>query len=474
MRKVAVYARVSTREQAEEGYSIQVQLEKLRLFCQAKSWVVIKEYVDAGFSGGSLKRPAMSELIYDAKHRKFDMVLVYKLDRLSRSQKDTLYLVEELFNEYNIKFTSMSENFDTSTPLGMATLGILSVFAELERSQIKERMALGRNERAKEGKFHGGAGVPIGYRYIPEDDKMVIDDYEAMQVRRVFEMFIAGNSINSIHKYLRSNFTHKRGDYSRTDKTVYNMLKNKTYLGLTKHRGEIYEGQHEPIISQETFDKAQKLMKLRKNEQPETSAFKIVTLFGGLLRCKKCGSRLSKFTSYYKLKDGTRKQLDYYKCQARARSAKTNKKCLAKSHRIDKFDDIIINEILKLNISFVEDKVKEIERPQEIKILNDRLKGINSQISKLLELYSLGNVPPDILADKVEKLNSEKQMLENQIKENDLNTKVVDIEEVEMVINSAKEVFDKGTFKEKRNVIKYLINEILVDDDEIEIHWSFC
>ena len=150
--KVAIYVRVSTTNQAEEGYSIDEQKDKLKSYCQIKDWNVYKVYTDGGFSGSNTERPALEKLIKDAKNKKFDTVLVYKLDRLSRSQKDTLYLIEEVFIKNGIEFLSLQENFDTSTPFGKAMIGLLAVFAQLEREQIKERMQLGKLGRAKSGK----------------------------------------------------------------------------------------------------------------------------------------------------------------------------------------------------------------------------------------------------------------------------------------------------------------------------------
>lgn len=137
--KVAIYVRVSTLEQAESGYSIEEQVDKLTKYCDIKNWEIHKVYKDGGFSGSSIDRPAISKLITDANRHKFDAVLVYKLDRLSRSQKDTLYLIEDIFTKNKISFVSLNENFDTSTPFGKASIGILAVFAQLEREKIKER-----------------------------------------------------------------------------------------------------------------------------------------------------------------------------------------------------------------------------------------------------------------------------------------------------------------------------------------------
>ena len=149
-KKVAIYVRVSTDIQVD-GYSIDEQIERLEKYCQARDWIIYDKYIDPGFSGSNINRPAMLKMITDIRDNKIDLVLVYKLDRLSRSQKDTLYLIEEEFLPNSVDFISMTENFDTSTPFGKAMIGILSVFAQLERENIKTRLAMGHVGRAKAG-----------------------------------------------------------------------------------------------------------------------------------------------------------------------------------------------------------------------------------------------------------------------------------------------------------------------------------
>ncbi|BAK21879.1 putative phage integrase [Melissococcus plutonius ATCC 35311] len=150
--RTAIYVRVSTNEQIEEGYSIDEQIDKLKKFCEIKEWDVANVYKDPGFTGSNMERPGLQKLIRDVKLNRIDTVLVYKLDRLSRSQKDTLYLIEDIFESKQTAFVSLNENFDTSTPFGKAMIGILAVFAQLEREQIKERMTMGKLGRAKSGK----------------------------------------------------------------------------------------------------------------------------------------------------------------------------------------------------------------------------------------------------------------------------------------------------------------------------------
>jgi len=200
MRNTGIYIRVSTQEQAKEGFSVEAQKDKLIAYCNAKNWNIYDIYIDGGYSGGSLERPALKKMLDELEN--IDVVLVYKLDRLSRSQKDTLLLIEERFLESKVDFVSLSESFDTTTPFGMAIIGILSVFAQLERETIKERSKLGKEKRAKEGLWRGGANVPTGYKYIEDNGGLIIDNYEAMQIKEIFKLYNEGKGYHKIAELL--------------------------------------------------------------------------------------------------------------------------------------------------------------------------------------------------------------------------------------------------------------------------------
>lgn len=227
VKRVACYVRVSTREQSEHGYSIPEQTDRLKSYCKAMGWKVVKVYTDGGYSGATTDRPALTDLVEASQRHLIDAVVVYKLDRLSRSQKDTLTLIEG-FLEHDVAFISMTESFDTSTPFGRATVGILSCFAQLERENIKERTSIGKEARAKEGKFHGGGFAPIGYDY--KGGQLVVNDYEAMQVRLIHELYHQGESFRSIEKIMGGRgLTHKNGAWYPN--SVKRVLLNPLYTG---------------------------------------------------------------------------------------------------------------------------------------------------------------------------------------------------------------------------------------------------
>ncbi len=352
MKKVALYVRVSTREQAEEGYSVGAQLEKMKLFCESKDWTIVDEYVDGGFSGSNLNRPAMHKLIMDVTSDKMDMVLVYKLDRLSRSQKDTLYLIEEIFNANGVDFTSMQENFDTSTPLGMAMVGILSVFAQLERSQIAERMMMGKDAKVKDGFYLGHARAPIGYDYDASTGMLIPNEYEAAQVREIFRMFTEENlPILAIQRYMNQNYSTRYGNYS-VDSTIRKILSNPVYTGRFSYKGEIYESTHEPIIDDDTFEKAGELLNIRKESLNQLSAvpFARTTLLSGLIWCGRCGARFGGDTRTYGKDDETYKR-KIYCCYTRKKNPRmmTAKSCKMRFVDRDEIEEYVWKSVLSVS-----------------------------------------------------------------------------------------------------------------------------
>lgn len=221
---VACYARVSTENQLE-NYSIEEQTERLKLYCKSKDYEIYDMYIDGGYSGGNMERPALQKLLSDVQSGKINAVLVYKLDRLSRSQKDTLNIIEDHFLKNGVDFISLNENFDTSTPFGKAMIGILSVFAQLEKDQITERFTMGRIGRSKAGYYHGGPTAPTGYDY--KDGKLIVNPVTSQQVQEVYREFLNGKSINSIQRQMHE----KYGGWGSAT-LVLNVLKNSVYIGM--------------------------------------------------------------------------------------------------------------------------------------------------------------------------------------------------------------------------------------------------
>lgn len=483
-KNVALYVRVSSERQANEAhYSIPEQIDRLKSYCKAKEWNVYKIYTDGGQSGAYLDRPALNELVKDAELKKYNMVLVYKLDRLSRRQKDTLHLIEDVFMENDIDFTSVVENLDTSTPTGRAFIGLLSVFAQLEREQIQERMKMGKAGRAKKGKYHAGGTIPIGYNY--ENGKLIINEYEAMQVRLVFDLRSQGYDIRAIERYMQEHgYKHKGSNNVESSNnwysnTIRRVLKNKVYLGLIKHHDEYFQGEHEPIIDEELFYKLQPELEANSLKYAHNDG-KYKSLLGGIIYCEKCGAKYAYNTNSVRHPERCEKT-GYYGCYSRSKRVKkmvVDPNCKNKNWRSKELDESVVNEIKRLK--FEEGALQSIRTTKivdthdQTEQIKKRLSQIDAQISKLMDLYTLGSIDIDIIQAKISPLTTEKGNLEKTLHELHADQKPnMDDDTVMSLVDSFLEKTKNGTLDERRDILNILIDRIDLNESEVNIHWNF-
>nr|DAG82144.1 MAG TPA: integrase [Caudoviricetes sp.] len=448
MIKGACYVRVSTDNQLE-NYSIEEQTDRLKAYCKAKDIQIVKIYTDGGYSGGNVNRPALQQMLQDIDKGLIDSVIVYKLDRLSRSQKDTLMLIEDCFLAKNVDFVSVNENFDTSTPFGRAMIGILSVFAQLEKDQITERFTMGRIGRAKNGYFHGGGNAPTGYDYI--DGELIINDYEAIQVKDLYNRFLKGYSIHNCWQYMQQ----KYGGWS-SEVLVRNVLKNELYIGKVKFKGVAYQGNHQPIISEETFRQVQDLFNSsrRASDTFKRSPFKASTLLSSLVYCGKCGARFHG-------------EHGNYSCYSRTKGDKkyiVDPNCKNKKWKIEELDRLVLDYIMRLDFS----KLKSGHPvPVPVTDYSIRLNEIDKQIGKLIDLYQVSGIPIETIQEKMDALNKEKEALLNISKPK--NVPVTTLAEMITARDTLMSLSDAGSLDEKRACLTMIIDRIIIDDDNVNI-----
>lgn len=477
---IALYPRVSTQEQAQNGNSIDEQIERMKKYCEAMGWTVFNVYTDAGYSGATTDRPALQKMIKDVKAGKVDKVLVYKLDRLSRSQLDTLYLIEKVFLANDCDFVSMNENFDTSTPFGRAMIGILAVFAQLEREQIKERMKMGKEARAKQGKFSGGQHIPVGYDYV--DGQLVINEYEAMQIREIFNMVESGKTAHTIAKIFNDKGYSKQ-DGPWTEQNIRRMIRGKNVIGYISYAGDWYPGTHDPIISQEQYFAVNHIMDKRAEAHKEKNsrAGKANTYLGGFLYCKHCGAKYNKNTFRKKKRSGDGYYL-YEKfgcCSRQSRGRKDLVKdpnCKNKYWNCDDLTETVFQEIkqIALDPEYINELQAEIVEDDRPKIIKGEIEKIEQQISRLLDLYTVGQMPLDTLQGKIQELNDRKAKMELDIEEiAEENKKRLSKAEALKIVKTFDEILERGDLDEVRAVISILIDKIEIDNDDVLIHWNF-
>ena len=478
--KVALYPRVSTQEQAKEGYSIGEQIERLTDYCKAMRWEVFKIYTDPGYSGGDTNRPGLQEMIKDVQAGLVDKVVVYKLDRLSRSQLDTLYLIEKVFLANDTDFVSMSENFDTSTPFGRAMIGILAVFAQLEREQIKERMGMGKEARAKEGKWHGGSTEPIGYDYDPATDHLNDNEYEQMQGREVYELFLRGTPLRTIERLFKEKgYKHKYGNWTPTAMRRY--MRNKMNIGYIKHNSQWYPGDHNSTIDEETFYKAVRLLDKRQ-EQYKLAGVKPgaqTTYLGGLITCAHCKGKYTKNGG--SIRNGKPTRI-YYTCYSRNKKVKAMIKdpnCKNRNWLMSELDEAVFAEIKKIAMDpdyvrkLKKEHAKTSDAGEKIAVIQKEISKIDEQISRFMDLYGIGKFTIDQVSSKIDPLNEQRNKLSQELDALRVDEAELTEDEAVQIAQNFEEAFARGEFDEIRLIIESLIYSIEVDNTLVKIHWKF-
>lgn len=477
-RKVAIYVRVSTTSQAEEGYSVQEQQNALSKYAEAMGWTVYKEYIDAGFSGGKLERPAINNLIQDSKLKVFDTVLVYKLDRLSRSVRDTLYLIRDVFQNSGIQFISLQESIDTSSPVGNFFLTQLSAIAEFERDQITERMKMGKVGRAKSGKSMMWAKPSYGYRYDKSKGEMYINEEEGAVVRIIFKKYLEGLSITKLRDYLNENYSETR-KIPWNYRIIRNILGNPVYAGLIRFKGEIYEGNHEPLITREMFDLVQKELDKRqqqtyeKNKNPRP--FQAKYMLSGLAKCGYCGAPLKVIQGMVR-KDGTRfkKYECYNRYPKKTRGVTTyndNQKCDSGFYYLEDLETYVLTEInkLKSDPTRLNTKKDTSEKETDIDLLKREIKQITTKIEKLNDLYLIDSISLEELQNKTKNFLTRKKQLEQQLQKN--NDNQTDKEKLKQLLSF--EDIHELNYDEQKFIVKSLIHKVVATAELIEILWNF-
>ena len=446
-KKTALYVRVSTDAQREEGYSIDAQKEMLEAFCVSKRIEDYEFYIDGGFSGSNLERPEMKRLIAEAKEKKLCRVIVYKLDRLSRSQRDTLYLIEEVFNPNGIDFVSMNESMDTSTPLGRLMLGILSAFAQLERENIKERTRMGMAERVKSGLWPGGGRVPFGYDY-DRDKGILVPNEDAPTVRLIYSLYISGMPMYKIAKTLGLKY----------ERLAVQILKRKSNAGYITYNGKEYKGRHEPIVSEETYNEAMALMEERSKKNLTDSGY----LLSGIVFCGVCGAKMR----YQKWGKNGAKLCCY--------SKEKNKPYLVKDPACDnenvwasEVEEAVIGDILSLSYKIEKGALSEEDITGALKT---KKLQCEKKLKRLYVLYAsdADDVLKEAIADMKKELEKTNKALSD---EEEKAAEKKKREGKRKKLETLKDTWEFMTEKEKRNVIRSLVSKVTVTHDTVKIDY---
>lgn len=475
--KGVIYARVSTEEQATEGYSIAAQKEALQEYARLRQIDIVDQYVDEGRSGKSINgRPKMQQLLQAAKEHKFDVVLIYKLDRISRNAKDSLE-ISEILNQHNIQLMSYSENIDTSTPGGKMFYTMLSSFAEMERGTIIDRVKMGMTQRAKQGKWNGG--VVFGYDNINKE--LVINESEAAIVKEIFELASRGHGYKRITGELnRKGYKTKRKKEFSIG-SVKGILENPVYIGKIRfnqhvnwsekrRRGknanpEIINGTHTPIISIQLWEEVH-LKKKKRSYRPTQS--KKPFLLTKLLRCPVCGHGMVSGAS-----NGIYR---FYQCGQY--KAKGSTACKAYSINADVAEKQVLDELrLTVEMPYFIDKLVETLNDQRLHaeqpLVEERKRLFSSKaklekqmdniVSQLMDMPELQDVfKKKLLELKEAALNVDEhiQRIEEELKA--LDTQPIDAEALRNLLSHFDAIINRASAIEIKQLLSLFIKNIQI------------
>lgn len=417
-------------------------------YAKSKEFTEYEYYVDGGYSGKDLNRPAIQKLIQDVKEHKIDTVIVFKLDRISRSQKDTLYLIEEVFNKYGVGFISMKENFDTTSPFGKAMIGVLSVFAQLERETILERTRIGIKKRAESGLWRGGGKIPFPYRYDKEQGILIPIPEQVEILNKMISMYLSGKSFNNIGEVVNMD-----------ERMVERRLLSITNTGVIPYKGEIYEGQHEAVVSKELYEEILRVNKLRSREKYDKHY-----LLTGKVICGHCGAK-------YRYQKWGKRLVMYCNSQQSSRK-RYIKDSNCKNKRWDTFEieHIVLEQLFSMSLD--ENLFKETFNIATVNVINElkeRKDKIDKQINNLISFISEG-IAVDETRKKIKDLECERESIKVKIENSEQRERANKV--AFETVKSISSTWNCMTFEEQRSIIEHLIDRVEIDNNKVSIFYK--
>ncbi len=485
--KVAIYTRVSTKEQAEEGFSLEAQKNELTTFCMKEGYVVAGVYSDEGISGKNKKRPALQKMLKDSALNKFNLVMVWKYSRIARNLVDTLTIVQEL-KKNDVNFKCLDIDFDTTKPAGILLMQMMGSIAEYERSNIVENVVLGMNQRARDGKWNGG--IVYGYNSVNKAIEINLEESEI--VKQMFIWYTNGIGPILIRDRLNKLGIRTKKGNQFNGIGVRDILMNPVYKGYIRfgRRREhnklnenytLVKGEHKEIIDEETFEKAQIIM--QSNKRKTRRGRNGVHLLTSILRCPLCGAKMYFHPASSPRPDGTYR--GYYICSKN----KQNGICTSKTINAEKTEKAVIERINHFIASqeIVKSIVNELNNndTMDLSLVKKQLEMILREIKELekgkqnqMMDYSMGKIDAECFKElkqfteeEIKERASKKEALEKELIKSVNNT--VNYNVVHNALKKFQTMFQKSDMKLKKRLLDSLIDKILLNEDRTIKHIEF-
>ena len=478
--RVSFYIRISTDEDHQK-YSLGAQKERLEAYCKSQwgsHWQLHKVYRDTE-SGTHMRRPGLQQMLFDVEAQAFDSLLVFRVDRLSRKVHELAKMVD-ILTQQGISLKSITEPFDTANAAGKMMLQMLGVFAEFEQATIVERTKVGMEKKAKGGSWVGGK-PPYGYQLDPEKG-LIINEDEALIVRKMFKMYVIGREgTHTICQKLNGAGHRKRSGKPWDKRMLLYMITNPLYIGKIRWHEVIYEGEHDPIISETLFEKACKIIEGRRRDHSshrfKSSSERLLT---GVIKCSRCRSHMVGVS----IKKKNRKY-SYYVCNSRW----NGHDCKQDYVRADHLESAIMQDIKTMfrdepfmsRIWEEANRRLSAEKPdieKEITKVHRKIAKIDSTIERYFAAFETGTMKPEVCSQKVEDLKA--QINELEVEKGDLEVRrtrlelpAIDKEMLTSLVDNFEKVMEAGTNAQRKDLLQRLVKKVLVHRrDEIEIWYG--
>lgn len=429
--RVAGYIRVSTDEQVKEGHSLEAQRDRLINYCKSQEgWELVEVYPEEGKSAKDMNRPELQRLISDAENGLIDVVLVYRLDRLTRSVMD-LYDLLQTFERHGVKFKSATEVYDTTTAMGKLFVTIVAALAQWERENLSERVRFGMEQLVRDGKWHGG---PVPYGYLWDGETMEIIDDEFRTLRKLRSIYMSGEGFGGTAKKLNALGLLRRGN-TWSAQAVWYILDNPIYAGKFRYGEKKKNGKYASRKKEErvnviwadtnfptiyTWEEYEEHTDRMKRRQFYGVSKKREYWFSGVIRCARCGKTLIG-RSYTNIRNGKRSTpMNYYICSNRSMS----KGCNLPLFRQELAEKLIMEYIegIRLNHEQVSAAAEDLEKTKsdnkaEIERLNKELKAIQDRRKKWQYMFVEDLISADDVRERKREEDEKEKIILGQLSE---------------------------------------------------------
>lgn len=477
-KRAAVYLRVSTEEQARGGFSLQAQERSCVAYAGSQRWDVVGVYSDEGYSGKDVRRPQLQRLMADAVSARMDVVLVWRLDRLSRRQADVMHLIQDVFAPAQVGFKSATEPFDTTYAAGLAMVGMLAVFAQLERETIIERTRMGLTQRTRNGLWSGAA--PWGCRYRA-DGVLEPDPAVAPWVARVFEMAadpVSGLGVEAIASWLAAHgipAPHGRRAWHMS--TVRLILGNRAYLGQRRQREGWITASHEPLISEELYLRVQRAISERRMGGRPRAGEEADYALTGSAYCGHCGGRLR--GKNQKWANGAHRR--YYVC--RNRFSGENPDCTFGWQAVEKVEAAVLRclgevgaDVVQARAAVEQATVASSDEPtRKLESVRRALATCEDRIRRLLHSVEQGWLSGPDVTERMSALRTERAELQARAAglELDINGgERPDPDRVVRLLLDLPQLWDLADVPQRRALLRGVVRRIQVwRDAKVEIEY---